>query len=209
MTKVDFKEHWNKAYEREDLDRLGWYEDTPGPSLELIGKAALDYDARILNVGAGTTTLVDTLLTIGYKNVLATDISHVALGKLKSRLKDRGNEVQWIVDDLTQPEYLQQIAPVDLWHDRAVLHFFTEANDQDTYFNLLKKLVKREGYVILATYNFNGATMCSGLPVCRYDSDLLSDKLSSEFQLIESFDFTYTQPSGDTREYVYTLFRRN
>ena len=32
--------------------------------------------------------------------------------------------------------------------------------------------------------------------------------LGRTFKLMEAFDYTYTMPSGNTREYVYTLFHR-
>jgi len=112
------------------------------------------------------------------------------------------------VDDLTNPTEINVLQNLDLWHDRAVLHFFTDANSQETYFELIKKLVKQNGFVIIAAFNLNGATKCSGLPVHRYDANLLQEKLGNGFELIESFDYIYTMPSSDTREYIYTLFKR-
>ena len=121
---------------------------------------------------------------------------------------EKSELVRWIVDDLTDPTELKSLEQIDLWHDRAVLHFFNEPEEQDTYFNLLRKLVKAEGYVIIAAFNLQGAPKCSGLPVFRYDAKMLQKKLGKEFRLLEAFDHTYTQPSGNTREYVYTLFQR-
>jgi len=97
---------------------------------------------------------------------------------------------------------------VKLWIDRAVLHFFTENKDQDTYFKLLKEKVIRGGFVIMAEFNLSGATKCSGLDVKRYDAKMLSSKLGSNFNLIKTFDYVYNMPNGDKRNYVYTLFKR-
>jgi hypothetical protein len=104
---------------------------------------------------------------------------------------------------------LPEIGPVDLWHDRAVLHFFHKSEEQNAYFNLLKTLVRSGGFVILAAFHLDGGAKCSGLPVYRYDQEMLADKLGSGFQLQQAFDYTYTMPSGDTRKYIYTLFQRN
>jgi len=79
---------------------------------------------------------------------------------------------------------------------------------QDAYFNLLRTPVSQKGYVNIAAFNLKGAPKCSELPVFRYNAPMLQEKLGEEFQLKEAFDYTYTQPSGDTREYVYTLFQR-
>lgn len=205
---MDLKLHWNKTYERAEIEKLGWYEETPEPSLRLIDKCNLDKNALILNVGAGATRLVDELLDEGYENIIVNDLSATALDKLKLRLSERENKIHWVVDDLTQPTVLCNLEPIDLWHDRAVLHFFYSEKEQDTYFNLLRKLVKKKGFVIIATFNLEGATKCSGLPVFRYDKKMLQEKLGGDFELIEAFDYCYTMPKGETRKYIYTLFKR-
>lgn len=209
LIKKDLKSHWDNTYLNSRVDKLGWYEDFPEPSLRLIEKCELDMNARMLHVGVGATTLVNALLTKGFHNIIASDISKKAIDTLQDRLQDKSEEVNWIVDDLLAPKELNKIEPVDLWHDRAVLHFFNEESEQDAYFSLLKKLVRQNGYVIIAVFNLNGAENCSGLPVFRYDDKLLSEKLGSDFSLMESFDFIYTMPSGDKREYLYALFQRN
>lgn len=203
------KSHWEKIYTNSSPEKLGWYEEIPEPSLQLIEKCHLDKDAVLLNVGAGATTLVDKLLNLGYTNIIANDISESALEKLKASLgKEKSQLVRWLIDDLTHPTELNKFEQVDLWHDRAVLHFFNEPEDQDTYFNLLKKLLKKAGFVIIATFKLDGTRKCSGLPVTRYDESMIMKKLGLEFALLEAFNYTYLMPSGDTREYVYTLFQR-
>lgn len=203
------KSHWEHVYQNSAINRLGWYESSPEPSLELIDCCNLPADAAILNVGAGATTLVDELLHAGYRNIIANDISRSALDELQLRLgPEQSKRVQWIVDDLTNPAELNTLEQIDLWHDRAVLHFFQDAASQDAYFNLLRKLVRKDGYVIIASFNLDGAEKCSGLPVHRYDAAMLHNKLGSGFQMIEAYDYTYVTPSGNPREYVYTLFQR-
>ncbi len=203
---INFKDHWDKAYTNSPEEKLGWYETDLSPTLSLVSKAGLKKSARILNVGAGNTTLIDELLAIGYSDLIATDLSEVALNKLENRVGER--KVECIVDDLTKPNSLYKISPVDLWIDRAVLHFFTEKKDQDVYFNLLKSSVKINGFVLLSEFNLNGAKVCSGLPVHRYSKDMIANKLGADFELIDSFNHTYIMPSGDERPYVYTLFKK-
>ena len=207
-TEIDYTSHWDNAYSKTEINQLGWYEESPDVSLELIRECGLDSKAHILNVGAGATTLVDELQKLGYQNIIANDISPLALEKLKDRLGENKNKINWIVDDLIRPTKLETLDKVDLWHDRAVLHFFNKQEEQDTYFKLLKKLVKREGFAIIATFNLNGASKCSGLPVHRYNEQMLADKLGNDFELVKSFDYSYTMPSGGIRDYVYTLFKR-
>ncbi len=203
---VNLKEHWDNAYLNSSENKLGWYETDLTPTIKLISKTGLTKSARILNVGAGSTTLVDELLNFGYSNLIASDLSKVALKNLEDRLSTK--KVEFIVDDLINPTVLKNIEPVDLWIDRAVLHFFTETKEQDTYFDLLKSKVKSNGFVLLAEYNLNGATVCAGLPVHRYSKEMLIEKLGTDFELIDSFDYIYIMPSGAERPYVYTLFRK-
>lgn len=204
------KEHWERVYHKSPVDKLGWYETNPEPSLNLIKRCLLEQKAKILNVGAGATTLVDELLEEGYQNIIANDISSSALKELQLRLgPEKSSMVRWIVDDLTKPGILKSLEKIDLWHDRAVLHFFNEEEKQVAYFDLLRQLLGPEGFVIIAAFNLNGASMCSGLPIFRYSTKMIQERLGEQFLLKETFDYTYTQPSGDTREFVYTLFQRN
>jgi hypothetical protein len=206
---MKLKNHWDQVYQRQPLNKLGWFEESPDPSMELIEACGLPKDAFMLHVGAGATTLVDILLKKGYKNIVVNDISASALEKLKARLgPGLAGKVQWMVDDLTKPDHLYTLKGADLWHDRAVLHFFNDPADQLAYFDLLRNLVKADGYVIIAAFNLDGAEKCSGLQVYRYDRHMLQEQLGEGFSLIKAFDYTYLMPSGDTREYIYTLFQR-
>ena len=207
VEKINDKNHWETVYSKYDHTELGWFEENPQPSLDLIALCNLNSDAVLLNVGAGATTLVDKLIDLNYTNIVATDISEKALGVLKDRISSHEN-VKTIADDLTNPTILKEIEQVDLWHDRAVLHFFIEEKDQDTYFELLKSKVKTNGHVILAMFNFDGATKCSGLPIKQYDTKIFSEKLGGGFKLKKEFNHTYIMPSGDSREYIYTLYEK-
>lgn len=203
----DLTSHWDKTY-TSDIQKLGWYEENPEQSLKLIEKCKLDKNASILNVGAGASTLIDELVKLGYNNIIANDLSSNALDKIKERIGNNSSKVKWIVDDLTQPTELNSLSEIDLWHDRAVLHFFNEPEEQNSYFDLVRKLVKKNGYVIIASYNLDGAEKCSGLYVFRYNKEMIQKRLGGDFNLIEAFDYSYTNPFGDTREYIYTLFQR-
>lgn len=205
----DFEKHWNNAYRKTPIKSLGWYEEKPKPSLELIRECNLQDDALIFNAGVGASNIVESLLNEGYTNIVVNDISSSSLLELKNNITAHNHSnVNFIVDDLTKPTTLIALKNVDLWHDRAVLHFFTEKKQQEAYFNLLKKVVKVGGFVILAEFNKEGAKKCSGLDIVNYDEKMLQIKLGNEFELKKYFNYTYIQPSGNTREYIYTLFQR-
>jgi len=205
----DFENHWNNAYKKTPVNSLGWYEENPAPSLELIETCDVSKDSIIFNAGVGAATIIEYLLDEGYTNIVVNDIAAAALTELKNTLtKHKNSEVKFIVDDLTNPIELLKLKNVDLWHDRAVLHFFTTEVQQKAYFDLVRKVLSPNGYVILAEFNLEGAKKCSGLDVFNYNEEMLQERLGDEFKLLKSFNYTYTQPSGNTREYVYTLFQR-
>tara|TARA_R110002050_G_scaffold175846_1_gene308684 strand:- start:2111 stop:2803 length:693 start_codon:yes stop_codon:yes gene_type:complete len=203
---TDLKAHWDKAYTNNPHEKLGWFETDLSPTFKLLNISKIAKNARIINIGAGSTVLIDELLKLNYTQLIATDISAVALDILEKRV---GNEhVSFITDDLTNPTVLKDMDAVDMWIDRAVLHFFTEEKDQQTYFDLLRSKVSKGGFVLLAEFALDGAKKCSGLDVCRYDTAMLSKKLGKDFELQDSFEYTYTMPSGDLRPYIYTLFQK-
>ena len=204
----NLKEHWNAAYNVED-EQLGWFEANPMQTMELVIACDLQKDATILNAGAGTTTLIDTLLEEGYTNIIANDLSDLALDKLKQRIKKSHNyNLTCIKDDLTNPQKINKLQNIDLWIDRAVLHFFLTETEQNAYFNLIQKTVSKNGYVIIAVFSLEGAQKCCGLDLKRYNLEMLQNNLGTHFKLIKSFNHTFINPFGGERPYIYTLFQR-
>jgi len=207
---VDYKQHWNQVYSKAKINKLGWYEAIPQLSLDLINKCKIDKNSAILDVGSGVTTLIDCLVKASYRNLTASDISKVALENARKRID--ANEVKgirWIVEDITDPICISKIGEVDLWHDRTVLHFLTEKQQQQGYLNTLTRVVKRGGYVIIAVFSLEGAKKCSGLDVKNYDHQMISDFLGSDFELLDHIPHIYTMPSGDCRPYIYTRFLKH
>ena len=203
------KEHWNEIYAALDTDELTWYEEIPAPSLKLLSKCHINKDEIILDVGAGASTFIDYLINEGFNNIIATDISEMALNKLKERLgKEKASFVRWIVDDITEPVHIQKLSGIALWHDRAVLHFLLEEKQQKMYLATLKKVIKKGGFVIIAAFSLKGAKKCSGLEVKNYDQNLLAKFFGEDFNLLEYFEYTYFMPSGKPRQYIYTLFQK-
>jgi len=203
------KEHWNKTYTTSPITQLGWYEAQSFPSIQFIERCAVPKHYPIVDIGSGTSTLISSLLELGYQNLYAIDISEVALEKAKALLeKERAAQVHWIVDDITNPSTVLQLQNAAVWHDRAVFHFLTEERDRQTYLSLLQKIVMPGGFVIMATFAMDGATKCSGLPVQRYSAESLNEFFGDGLRLVESSDYTYRMPSGDLRPYVYTRFQK-
>ncbi len=203
------QEHWDAIYASKPIEQLGWYEAVPEPSLQLLARCKLGPDDPILDIGAGASTFIDSVLERGYRDIIAADISPAALTRLQERLgQAKASRVRWIVDDVTRPVGLLELQGIALWHDRACLHFLLHESQRQAYLAILKRVLSPGGYVIVATFALSGAKRCSGLDVRNYDAALLAEFLGQEFELLESFDYVYRMPSGDPRPYVYACFRR-
>ncbi|MDC0055482.1 class I SAM-dependent methyltransferase [Deltaproteobacteria bacterium] len=198
------KEHWQSVYSLKSAQEVGWFQAQHEVSIEFINNSGIIKDARILDVGSGATTLLDDLLDEGYSNIVAMDISASALAVSRKRLADL---ITWEVADITYPLDIEENS-IDLWHDRAVLHFFTSNIEKQGYLKNLKRVVKRGGFVIIETFSPEGAPQCSGLDLQRYDEEMLEQFLGSDFELILFKRHVHSTPSGAKRPYVSTLFKR-
>jgi len=200
----DAKEHWEVIYKTKKPNEVSWYQEKPKTSLNLIVEIGLDKGAKIIDVGAGDSKLVDNLLDLGFRNITVLDVSLTALNRAKKRLGDRANEVKWIVSDLREFETNDRY---DIWHDRAVLHFLTKEDDIKKYGEVVRKLLKPNGYLITSTFSENGPKKCSGLDIKQYSEDSMK-KLFSDFEHIKSFEEEHTTPWNASQIFLYSIFRK-
>eukprot|EP00960_Hanusia_phi_P026761 746442-Hanusia_phi.AAC.1 len=206
---ISAQEHWNVKYTSNAQEKLGWYEQVPQPSLDLIKECNIDKKSHILDVGSGSSVLVDFLLHAGYKNLTAMDISDAALDITRKRIGPEGQEhVRFLVDDLTHPTKMKDVSDVMVWHDRAVLHFFVREEERNKYRQVLDNALMKGGYAIISTFAVGGLTKCSGLDVKQYTPLTLSDFLGKDYELLKSQDYSYTTTWGQERKFVYCVFRK-
>ncbi len=159
----------------------------------------------MVSVGAGDSLLIDDLVAHGYTDVIAVDISAEALERLVERLGPQASVLTTIVADVRR---LTLPRPVDVWHDRAVFHFLTDPGDRRDYVARATDAVRPGGHVVIATFALDGPEQCSGLPVARYDADLLAAEFAPAFELIESSTDTHTTPWGSTQSFQHAVLRR-
>jgi len=200
---LDRRSHWEHVYHTKPTTEVSWFEAEPATSLALIQSVAPS-GGRIIDVGGGASLLVDRLLAAGNWKVTVLDISATALKLAQDRLQEQANQVHWIQADITQVE---QLSTFDVWHDRAVFHFLTTAEDRDKYLTRLHKALLPGGYLVLGTFSLQGPEKCSGLPVCRYDAESLAELLGTEYTLIEQHDHSHLTPVGTTQLFMFAVFR--
>lgn len=198
-------EHWDSVFTSCEDEELGWYERDVSRTIGLLEQVPDWRKSVIFLPGAGTSLLIEELLSQGARLVL-NDISNGALNRVKNRLPDK-NGIVWLCQDISRP--LQTVIPaVGVWLDRAALHFLTEEADIAGYFGNVRSVLKAGGYAIFAEFAANGAEKCAGLPVHRYSVEELTQRLGPEFRLISHFDYTYINCYGAPRPYIYALYKK-
>lgn len=206
MATSEMQDHWESVYRAKRPDAVSWYAPHLSTSLELLRRAGLNKHSRIIDVGAGASTLVDDLLDLGVKSIVAVDLSAAALAIARERLAERGNQVRWIVEDVTQLTLPPQ--SIDIWHDRAALHFLVDPNAARRYVSAATKSIAPGGYAIIGGFAADGPEKCSGLPVARRDPEAIADLFGPEFEFIEGRREIHTTPWGAPQRFAFALLRK-
>ena len=138
--------HWQNVYQTKGERDVSWFQESPAISLDLIRASGIGNDATIVDIGGGTSRLVDALIAEGFKSVTVLDLSDKALATARTRLGALGAHVGWVAADVTT---WQPVQTYDLWHDRAAFHFLTEPGDQAAYADCCAKPFARAATSLL------------------------------------------------------------
>lgn len=203
---TDRKQHWEQVYSSKSALEVSWYQSEPRLSLELIQRSGIDKDAPLIDVGGGASLLVDRLQAQGYRQLAVLDISGAALAVARQRLGARAADIEWYEADVTQ---FSAPHPFRLWHDRAVFHFLTAAEDRQRYVEVLKQTVVAGGHIIIAAFALGGPLRCSGLEIVQYDAAKLQAELGPDFRLEEQQTETHLTPAGKEQKFGFFRLRRS
>ena len=200
---MDAKSHWERIYGTKQTTEVSWYQREATLSVKLIRQVAPDRSTPILDVGGGASTLVDSLLELGYSNVTVADIAANALQHAKSRLGAMADRVRWLATDVLSLDLPDH--SIGVWHDRAVFHFLLDAEERRRYVSEVRRVLKPDGHVIIATFAEDGPTKCSGLPVARYDAEHLHGEFGDDFHLLTTLREDHTTPGGTVQRFRYCV----
>ncbi len=198
------QQHWSGVYATKNEDEVSWYQARPETSLRLIANTGCGAHAALIDAGGGASTLVDHLLDAGHDDLTVLDIAPEALEKARARVGERAGHVEWIAADVLQ---WQPTRRYDIWHDRAVFHFLTDAQDRRRYVQVLTRALKPGGHVIIATFAPDGPEKCSGLPVMRHSPHSIAAELGDAFELLETVDEHHITPAGRVQHFNYARLR--
>jgi trans-aconitate methyltransferase len=203
---MDPREHWRLVYEAKRPDEVSWYQPSPDASLTALDRIGATPSSSLVDVGAGASTLVDALIERGWSDLTLVDIAEPALEATRVRLGSRAGKACWEIADL---RHWRPGQTFDVWHDRAVFHFLTDAGDRALYKRALIEGTHPGSHVIMATFALDGPDKCSGLLVRRYDASGLAAELGDRFALVDSWPETHTTPWASDQRFQWSLFQRN
>ena len=196
--------HWDQVYTGKAPSELSWHESRPHKSLDLIRASGVGPAEAIIDVGGGTSLLVDALLAAGYRDLTVLDISAAALAQVRARLGPQA-PVQLAQHDVTTFAPPRRYA---LWHDRAVFHFLVLPEERRRYVEVLGRAVSSAGHAIISTFGPDGPQRCSGLPVARYDAAALAAELGARFRLLDSELSLHRTPWHTQQQFLHCRFER-
>ncbi len=199
-------EYWNTIFTGKEDHEFGWYEEDPIQTLKFVRTIPRLDEAMVFLPGAGSSILVHELIA-QCRHLVLNDISDVAIQKLKEKIKDQ-HKITLLHHDISKP-LPDSIPMVDIWIDRAALHFLLEEREIEEYFRNLCSRVKVGGHVLFAEFAPDGASMCAGLELHRYSVEEMVERVGVDFVLIEQERYNFISPFGDIRPYIYILFKRS
>ncbi len=197
-------DHWRQIYSSKKADEVSWFQLDPEVSRRLIKCHASLTDA-VIDVGAGQSLLVDSLLADGFTDVTVMDISEVAVSEVRERLGVQPS-VSFVVADVREWKFTKKF---DIWHDRAVFHFMASEADRAAYLRVMSGALRPGGIAIIGTFAEDGPTQCSGLDVNRYSSTQLANEFDEFFELVNTESEEHITPWGALQHFTWvTLHRR-
>lgn len=202
---MDSKQHWEQVYAGKSPSELGWHAEHLEHSLALLRQFGPGPGASLIDVGGGSSTLVDDVLSMGYR-VTVADVAATGLNAAQSRLADNAADVTWMCADILTADFEKKT--FDVWHDRAVFHFLKTRETRARYLAQLMSATHRGSLVIMATFSKSGPDHCSGLPVQRHSPKSLDAILGCWFAPLSKEFTVHRTPRGTDQSFLYAAYRR-
>ncbi len=199
-------EHWQSVYQEKLSTDVSWFRPHLEVSLALLKQAGLQAHSHVVDIGAGASTLVDDLLDLGVVHISALDLSAASLEVAKQRLGLRATQVQWLVGDAARYPFAP--GSVDLWHDRAALHFLVDPDDVAAYVATATHAIAPHGHAVIGCFASDGPEKCSGLPVMRRESQAIAKVFGDAFTLADQRHEVHATPWGTPQSFAYALLRK-
>jgi rhodanese-related sulfurtransferase len=196
---------WDAIHDSRNPEQMSWYQATSETSLSLLGSLAVSREAAVIDIGAGTSSFAELLLERGFSDVSVLDVSMTGLRNLTARLGAAARRVHVIRRNLLT---WRPRRSYDVWHDRAVLHFFVDPVDRARYVDVLDSALAPGAKVIIGVFAADGPSDCSGLPVMGYSAAQLAELLGDRFHAVEERREEHLTPGGAAQPFTWVAFSR-
>jgi trans-aconitate methyltransferase len=196
--------HWGAAYAHGD-DTRSWFEEHPGMSLRMLDAAGVSAADAVIDVGGGASPLAGALLDRGFGDLTVLDIAAAGMRHARDRLGARDRQVHWLTADVLSWRPRRQYRA---WHDRAVFHFLTAAEDRKQYLRVLDAATAPGAVAVFGCFAPDGPQHCSGLPVARYSPAQLAHQVGPGWLLISQDREEHRTPAGTIQPFTWIALRR-
>lgn len=114
--------------------------------------------------------------------------------------------MRWIVSDVSAVDL--DADSIDLWHDRAALHFLTESQDVAAYVRVASRAIATGGYAVIGGFASDGPEQCSRLPVVRRDPEQIAELFAERFRLTAARREMHSTPRGAPQSFAYAVLQK-
>lgn len=201
----NIKSHWETVFETKKETEVSWYQQKPELSISFFVKNSIPKDAKIIDIGGGDSYLIDNLLELGYINLFLLDVSENAIERIKKRLGENSERVNFIVANIL---VFETDVKFDVWHDRASFHFLTASKDIQNYKDKLVELTNKKANLFIGTFSENGPKKCSGLNITQYNESSLTKLFEEDFLLTNSFIENHKTPFDTEQNFIFCNFKK-
>lgn len=149
--------------------------------------------------------MIDNLLEQDYKSLTLLDISENAIERIKKRLGEKSEKVNFVVSDILD---FSSIEKFDVIHDRASFHFLTKEEDIQKYATLMNDILETNGLYFVGTFSESGPLKCSGLEITQYSKEKFLKIFGTHFSLLHSFEEVHKTPFETTQNFIFCEFQK-
>jgi hypothetical protein len=174
-------------------------------SLRMLQSADVSAADPVIDVGGGASPLAQALLDRRFRDVTVLDVSDTGMQYARRRLGPRAGQVRWLAADVLawSPGRRYQA-----WHDRAVFHFLTAADQRRDYMRVLGAATGPGAVAVFGCFAPDGPDQCSGLPVARYSAAQLASELGPQWHLISQDRQEHVTPAGVIQPFTWVALRK-
>ena len=182
------KEYWNNRYEKEP-NEYEWYQNWN--RLKPIFTQYINSNSIVLDVGCGTSNILNELIKEGISKGIGIDFSEILISKLKNNFLNE-SKLEFILTDCIKLPF--QDNSFDFIYDKGTLDSLISTIESTKNINLMIKeiyrVLKPNGHFIEISYG-TPTTRSNFLKSSNFEWNLIETKKIEKIYEPDSFHFIY------------------